>query len=116
MKKTLKYILVSSALVLLAACGKEDEASSEPKAPLIPIIPTLTADQLIEMSKNERQELERRCLGVSHPTCTALKGNYFKELKMMKLSTCRFRAAQKGFLKERYVIEREYRICDEKYE
>jgi len=33
----------------------------------------------------------------------------------MKLAVCRFDAAQKGFLKERYVIEREYRICDEKY-
>jgi len=104
---------VSSALVLLAACGKEDEASSEPKAPLIP---TLTSTQLIEMSKNERQELERRCLGISHPTCTVLKGDSFNSLKKAYLASCRLRAAQKGFLKERYVIEREYRICDEKYE
>jgi hypothetical protein len=111
MNNTIKLILAASAIALLVACGKKDETITEPKAPSIPI---MTLNEILDMSKNERQELERRCLGVSHPTCTELKGDSFKRSKDFRVSLCRLGAAQKG-LYDRSEAAREERKCDEMF-
>jgi hypothetical protein len=111
MKTAFKLTLAAITLLMLTACGKKDETVAEPKAPPIP---TMTVNQILDMSKNERQELERRCLGISHPTCNELKGDSFKKLKDLRISMCRLGAAQKG-LYDRSGAAREERQCDEMF-
>jgi len=111
MKNSIKLILAASAVALLAACGQKEAVVEVPKAPSIP---TMTVREILDMSKNERQELERRCLGVSHPTCTELKGDSFRQLKDFRISLCRVGAAQKG-LYDRYEAAREEKKCDEMF-
>ncbi len=63
-----------------------------------PNIPDLKRSEIMELSKNERQELERRCLGVSHPTCIELKSKSFKMLMGLKFTTCEAAAAAKSII------------------
>jgi hypothetical protein len=79
-------------VALLAACGKNQ---TENKAE-VPKVPNLTFDDLTKLSKNEREELERRCLGVSHPTCVQLKGNSLKNHLDLKKSFCKTSAIVKN--------------------
>jgi len=74
-------------------------------------IPSLTLKQILDLSKNERQELERRCLGVSHPTCTELKSESFKKLRDLRISLCRSGASQTGLYDQRKAAKEE-RECD----
>ena len=69
----MKVALVLTVALTLVACGNKDHDVKE-SAPKKPDIPNMTLDMLTKLTKNERQELERRCLGVDHPTCTELKG------------------------------------------
>ena len=109
MKKIIKYKLAASLLALLMACGEKAEPKAEPKAPPIP---TMSLNEILDMSKNQRQELERRCLGVSHPTCDAFTKGSVERLMNFKISTCKAVAAQKG-LYDRFGAERDERKCDE---
>ena len=53
------------AVTLLSACDQP-----QPPAVQKPSIPRVS--NWIDLSENEFQEIERRCLGVSHPTCDGL--------------------------------------------
>ena len=91
MKKIIFVALV--ATVTLVACGNKDVAVSAPQKPDVPY---MSLSQLTELSKNERQELERRCLGVDHPTCTELKGSSLQTQINFKVSSCKVSAAMTG--------------------
>lgn len=107
MKKSVAPLI----LLLLTACGQKESVVEIPKGPPIP---TLTVSQILDMSKNERQELERRCLGVTHATCTELKSDSFNKLKDFRIASCKTNAAFKG-LSDRYEGIREERKCDEMF-
>jgi hypothetical protein len=79
-----KYLIAFSisTLFLLAACNKSEDKTT---AQLTPVLPMLKAKDLADLSRNELDELERRCLGLTHPTCTELKSDDFK--KWMKTNT-----------------------------
>jgi hypothetical protein len=67
-----KIVIAAVAAALLTACDKPPPAVE--KAP----IPSVYS--WLDLSANEFQEIERRCLGVSHPTCDALsKGRSDRE-------------------------------------
>ena len=116
------------SLSILTACGEKNEPVAQKKTPNVqkkepvqtappaqaPIIPNLKVDQLLKMSKNERQELERRCLGVSHPTCSELKGDGFRKMMDLEVSYCKSNAARKG-LYDRSEGAREERKCNEMF-
>jgi hypothetical protein len=51
-------------------------------------IPTLTVAELIALSKNETDEIERRCLGVAHPTCLKLKSESYSKSFQLEKSFC----------------------------
>jgi hypothetical protein len=59
------FIFAVLATTLLSACN-------DPKPPVVtkPSIPSYV--DWINLSENEFQEMERRCLGVKHPTCDGL--------------------------------------------
>lgn len=81
--------LAVAILTLLAACERSPtSASTTSGAPSVPSIPTLDATQILDLSKNEQSELERRCLGVTHPTCTEMKSEGFKSLRDLRKSLC----------------------------
>ena len=109
MKNAIKYTLAAIFFALLTACGEKAEPKAEPKAPSIP---TMSVHQILDMSQNQRQELERRCLGVSHPTCDEFAKGSVKRLMELRISLCKVDAAQKG-LYDRYGAERDERKCDE---
>lgn len=111
MLKTVKFVLAVTAVATLVACGKQEVAVEKPKEPQIP---ELTASELLDMTKNERQEIERRCIGQSHTTCSELKGDSFKKMKDFRISLCRVGAAQTG-LSDRYEGAREERKCDDMF-
>lgn len=54
-----------------------DQKASESSA--VKVIPDFNLDALIKLSVNEKNELERRCLGVNHPTCNTLKSKEYKD-------------------------------------
>lgn len=110
MKNLVEFFSIAIVLILLTACNNNKEnALVEPKGPTIP---TLSAAQIMDMSKNERQELERRCLGITHPTCTELKGDEFAKLKNRKLQRCRLDASH-IYVFDRNEGKRLERLCDE---
>lgn len=74
MKKTLLLVLV--IWTGLTACDQQQQ--SDKATPIEPPFPSLTTSQLLELNKNERAELQRRCLGVSNKTCTDFKSDSFK--------------------------------------
>ena len=91
-------ILLIFALVV-AACGKNSEQESQEivkkeqplqsfnvdQITLLPqeivkneaAFPYFTVDEIILLNKNERSELERRCLGLHNQTCTNFKSEEF---------------------------------------
>lgn len=107
MKKISFVVLV--AAVTLVACGNKDVAESAPKKP---DVPSISYSELTELTKNERQELERRCLGVDHPTCTELKGSALKNWIELEISSCKVSAAMTGF-SDRYAGRQEEAKCDD---
>jgi hypothetical protein len=67
------FIFAVLATTFLSACN-------DPKPPVVakPSIPKVS--NWNNLSENEFQEIERRCLGVSHPTCDGLdKGRRDRE-------------------------------------
>jgi len=54
-----------------------------------PSIPVLTVEKLLDLNKNEIQEIERRCIGISHVTCENLKSDGYKKLWELKKSLCK---------------------------
>lgn len=92
MRNKFKISWVLCVVALLVACGKNqtENKAEEPK------VPNLTFDDLTKLSKNERQELERRCLGVSHPTCTQLKGSSLQNHLDLKKAFCKTSAIVKN--------------------
>ena len=60
----LYFVVIFSASLMLSACS--DSSKKESK------FPSFSVTQIIDMSKNEREELERRCLGVSNSSCSNL--------------------------------------------
>ena len=90
-----KFVLISCFLVV--ACGKRDydpPPSAEPIKSVEPKIPYFSVSDLTKLSKNERQELERRCLGSSHKTCEKLKSEDFKNVMKLEQSFCQASNAQ----------------------
>lgn len=110
MKTAIKYTLAACVVVLLAACGQKEAVIEVPTPP----IPTLSVSEIIDMSKNERQELERRCLGVSHETCSNLKSDSFQKRKDLRIAMCKAGASYTG-LSDRNKAAREERKCDEMF-
>lgn len=111
MTQEIRQFIAPILLLMLVACGQKEAAVEVPKGPPIP---TLNVSQILDMSKNERQELERRCLGVTHPTCTELKSDSFNKLRDFRIASCKTNAAFKG-LSDRYEGMREERKCDEMF-
>ena len=72
-----KTIIFLSFVVLLTAC---DKPPTELEKSPIPIVSDWMA-----LSKNEFEEIERRCIGVSHPTCTVLPQHRESREKYEKL-------------------------------
>lgn len=77
----------------LATTGCIDSNTSQSSDPSKPIIPSYTISEVRELSKNERQELERRCLGLDHPTCVILKSDTLKEMDSLDKSFCESKKA-----------------------
>ena len=109
MKLATKLVLALSLATVITACENKNTVQVEPKTPAIP---TLTVNQIMDMSKNERQELERRCLGVTHETCAALKSESFETLKRLRISMCNVDASYKG-LTDSAEAARARRKCDD---
>lgn len=84
MTKTL--IAQLTVAVALVACGeKTPDAAAAPQAPAIP---NLSIDELLALNKNERQEMERRCLGSTDATCVRFKSDDFKKRDNLERSFC----------------------------
>ena len=107
MKATVLSLL---AVMALSACGQKE--SSTAAAPTEPPFPSFTVAELLKLSRNERQELERRCLGLSNTTCTALKSDSFKNGFNLNMSFCKAGAAQNGLLSRSAGAEAE-RKCEQ---
>ena len=90
------------ALTLLAACTREasDETAKQASS-TSPNIPTLDASQILDLSKIEQDELQRRCLGVTHPTCAELKSDSFKNLRNLRKSMCETARLMNGQVEEK---------------
>jgi hypothetical protein len=109
MKILIKLLFAFAIVVSLAACDEQKSVVVETKSPPIP---DLTLNQILDMSKNERQELERRCLGVTHKTCTDLKSDSFRRAKEFRIASCNVDASFKG-LSDPGAAARARRKCDE---
>ena len=83
LKATLALLVCVAALT---ACDKKD--ADVATAPQVPEVPSMTMDQLLAMNKNERAEMERRCLGISNKTCNDFKGEQFKTSDGIRRSGC----------------------------
>lgn len=92
MKIIIKFTLAALVFLFIRACGKRDEVVTGPKESMIP---NLTVNQILDLTRNERQELERRCLGSSNTTCIELKSELYTTLRDMKISRCETRVAFK---------------------
>ena len=73
---------ITLAAILLAACGKQEAASTaaatEKKEEF-----SLSREQLVKANSNEWAEIERRCLGSSSSTCQLAKSEgVLKERKL----------------------------------
>lgn len=71
-----------------SSSGSNTSQSSQPN------IPSYDVSSVRALSKNERQELERRCLGVDHPTCTLLKSDSLKTMEDLDRAFCETKVAQ----------------------
>jgi len=83
--KNLIYIFIIFNVFFVACSERQDVQSSATE----PSIPNFSVSELTKLSKNERQELERRCLGSSHMTCLNLKSESFKNSIELDKSFCR---------------------------
>lgn len=86
---------VCAALVTVAfltACNQQNSPQASAKQSEAPF-PVLTIDELLNLNKNERAELERRCLGLSNKTCSDFKGSTFKQRDESARSSCQSAAA-----------------------
>lgn len=114
-----KYLMALVIAAFLSACqksegtaGQKSEGTAEQAAPQQRSIPDLTVDSLLNLSRNERDELERRCLGASHQTCANLKGDSFKKMLELKKAFCRTDASVKG-LTDRAAARDAERRCED---
>ena len=91
--KKLSLALVLIFAFTLQGCQKEaspinEEATSKPSSN----IPSMTRDNLVMLSDNQWDELERRCLGLaSDPTCalmseSSVKSSHEQMIELHKLS------------------------------
>lgn len=101
------HLLTVSLLVATVGCSKQE-------TPVVQQLPAMNEVQLAELNRNERQELERRCLGVTHPTCTALKSDFFKQLLNVKLAVCDANAVAQEAAGKVYQAEKTRQQCAEK--
>ena len=91
----MKLLWATALCLTVAACGNSGSGdSSNTSQPSQPNIPSYDLSSVHQLSKNERQELERRCLGVDHPTCTLLKSDSLKKLENLDRSFCEAEVAQ----------------------
>ena len=51
-------------------------------------VPLLTIEQYVELNKNQRQELERQCIGSSSPTCRLSSSTTFIKVMESRKSFC----------------------------
>ena len=54
-------------------------------------VPLLTFEQYVELNKNQRQELERKCIGSSSPTCRLSSSADFKHFMEFSKSLCQMK-------------------------
>lgn len=91
----MKLLWATALCLTVAACGDSSSGgSSKTSQPSQPNIPSYDLSSVRQLSKNERQELERRCLGIDHPTCTLLKSDSLKRLENLDRSFCETEVAQ----------------------
>ena len=84
-----KNIFTLVALVVaIAGCSQQSGETSVAATSKEPPFPSFSLEQLLDLNKNERAELERRCLGVSNPTCDEFKGDPFKKQDAFRKSLC----------------------------
>jgi hypothetical protein len=66
--------------------GQQSSGSSSSSSPQV-YIPHYNASDLAKLSKNEFDEIERRCIGANHPTCDAMKSDSFRRASDFARST-----------------------------
>lgn len=74
--------------LLLTACDKQKEHEPKEVVKVEPPFPSLSIYEILALNKNERAELERRCLGVQHQTCTNFKSEEFVKLDDQSKKLC----------------------------
>ena len=96
-----RHVLIVVSLVTLVSCSREPggESAKEPSS-TSPNIPTLDEAQILDLSKIQQDEIERRCLGENHPTCAAMKSKKFKALRDFKKSLCEIDRTQSGRIED----------------
>lgn len=94
-ESNMKLLWATALCLTVAACGNSSNGgSSNTSQPYQPNIPSYDVSSVSGLSKNERQELERRCLGVDHPTCTLLKSDLLKAMDNLDQSLCEMEVTQ----------------------
>ena len=53
--------------------------------------------ELAKLSKNQFEEIERRCIGVTHPTCTQLTSESYKNIYDFLKSSCEAQSARNAY-------------------
>lgn len=90
----MKLLWATALCLAVTACGNSSSSGSNTSQPSQPNIPSYDVSSVRALSKNERQELERRCLGVDHPTCTLLKSDSLKNMDDLDRSFCELEVSQ----------------------
>lgn len=86
MEKSVLAVLILSAAI--SACGQNDDATLRAATKSEPQIPSMTITELVALNKNERAEMDRRCLGVQHKTCSDYKSEAFRKVDDLERSFC----------------------------
>ena len=93
-KKNIATLIKASALFVvlnfMGGCGQKEIENKEPS------FPYFSTSQIADMSNNERQELERRCLGLKNETCDNLKSKEVQSLIETKVGVCKLNAISKN--------------------
>lgn len=109
----MKQLLFAALLVgMLTACDQQKTAAdqqntqvpSEQKENRGPEIPILSVNQILDLSKNEFNEIERRCLGARSETCTNMKSESYTTLRDLRKSLCETGRLLDGKIEERCKI------------
>lgn len=87
MHKFIKKISILGLLCIFSSgCQKETNAVVDVANSNTVNIPTMTESEVEVLNDTQWEELERRCLGQSHPTCTLMSENRSDNEKIRDLN------------------------------